>query len=68
VDKITESQDWIEGLIKEYSPRANDNMGLEIASLRKTFGHIHVAKEGSPQDDSCKACGLDLRDPIHYRC
>ena len=36
----------------------------EIDSLRKTFAHCHV-NNAHNEDDSCKQCGLDLRNPIH---
>lgn len=33
----------------------------------KSFTHIHVASEEAFSGDSCKECGLDLRDSIHKR-
>lgn len=37
-----------------------------INQLEAKFRHIHV-NSGINEDDSCKECGLDLRDKIHYR-
>jgi len=31
---------------------------------RAAFGHYHTA---GVNGDKCAKCGLDLRDPIHYR-
>jgi hypothetical protein len=45
-DKITESQEWIDGLVEKYSPNAHDvdcalqNMGLEIQRLRRALAKI----------------------------
>ena len=42
-DTITEPEEWIDGLVKKYSPRANDidvaiqNMGLRIGALETTI-------------------------------
>ena len=35
-----------------------------IIVLENTFRHNHV---NNGQDDTCRACGLDLRDPVHVR-
>lgn len=34
----------------------------EIAMLIKAFKHFH---ENNGIDDSCRECGLDLRNPVH---
>jgi len=40
-DKITEPQEWVDGLVEKYSPNAHDidcalqNMGLKIIELEK---------------------------------
>ena len=39
---------------------------LRVAELESRFRHIHV-NNGNQYDDSCKQCGLDLRDKIHIR-
>lgn len=37
----------------------------EMELLLKTFAHYHVSRGKVGEDDSCKACGLDLRHPVH---
>jgi len=39
----------------------------EVLLLRRTFAHTHSSVGNEKNDDSCAECGLDLRDPIHYR-
>lgn len=46
----------------------------ELSNLRellekslKQFQHFHVASEEAFSGDTCKECGLDLRDSIHKR-
>lgn len=34
----------------------------DVDSYKKAFSHMHV---NNGYDDSCKQCGLDLRNPIH---
>jgi hypothetical protein len=43
-------------------------MERQMASLQETFRHAHVANytDGKLTDD-CRACGLDLRNPVHQR-
>ena len=38
----------------------------ECDRLRAAFRHYHT-KSAEDGDDSCAACGLDLRDPVHCR-
>lgn len=36
----------------------------EITTLIKAFKHFH---QNNGADDSCRECGLDLRNPVHLR-
>jgi len=41
---------------------------LRVAELEHRFRHYHVNNgKNDRYDDSCKQCGLDLRDQIHTR-
>lgn len=40
-------------------------MERRIVELEATFRHYH--ERGDEFPDKCKACALDLRDPIHIR-
>ncbi len=39
--------------------------GKRIKELEEIFRHYHV--NAQDETDTCKECGLDLRDPIHIR-
>lgn len=39
--------------------------GERVAELEKAFGHYH--EQSNDGYDTCKVCGLNLRDRIHYR-
>jgi len=51
MDKITESQEWIDGLVKEYSPESEDidvciqNMGIRIKQLTEERGSLLELKQ-----------------------
>lgn len=37
---------------------------LDLGRIRRAFKHTHL---NNGKDDTCKDCGLDLRDSIHTR-
>lgn len=41
-----------------------NKLELRVRELESIFRHHHVSNE---VDDACKACSLDLRDPVHIR-
>ena len=41
-----------------------EESAARIRQLETAFRHNHVS---NGVDDTCKQCGLDLRDPIHIR-
>ncbi len=52
-------QNWTHRAINEI-----ERLAARIDFIETRFRHIHV-NNGS--DDTCKECGLDLRDAIHTR-
>lgn len=51
---------------KEYNALKAENAKLQgqIDMLVQKFNHLHV--NSHDYTDSCKECGLDLRNPIHF--
>jgi len=41
-----------------------DAANEEIELFRRTFHHFHINRQDGT--DTCKECGLDLRNPIHF--
>jgi len=41
-----------------------ERLNGELTKIRNAFMHVH---ENNESDDTCKKCGLDLRNPIHER-
>lgn len=69
-ESITEPQEWIDGLIDEYSPVAKDidialqNMGLKIRELEaeRDKAHERIAELESAFADRVKVIELQLED------
>jgi len=67
---MSTTEDRIVAMLEEHQDRVIALTGTiqqltaEVELLRKTFRHFHVASE---LGDSCRECGLDLRNEVHVR-
>ncbi len=67
IDKFFTGESKVESL-EEENERLNKyiiQVKEELNQLIETFKHMHI-NNGHNNDDSCKQCGLDLRNPIHF--